>query len=90
VGDGGRVAVPTLLTCDTWTVTVLGTVDNSHMAPSTIQMLLELDPGAEPIAGVLRQPSCGDAKPFTGWPLLTEMLEAIRRSGTARDPEHRL
>ena len=57
------------------------TVDNRpHMSPSPIRVLLELDPGIEPIAGILRQPPNGDPKPFTGWLQLTQMLEAIRNS----------
>jgi hypothetical protein len=52
------------------------------MSPSTIQVLLELDSGVEPIAGVRLQPSDGDPDPFTGWLQLTQMLEAIRRSAT--------
>jgi hypothetical protein len=54
----------------------------AHMSPSTIQVLLELDPGVEPIAGTLRQSTKGDPKPFTGWLQLTRMLEMIRRSAT--------
>jgi hypothetical protein len=52
------------------------------MSPSTIQVLLELGPGVEPIAGILQQPPDGDPKPFTGWLQLTKMLEAIRRCAT--------
>jgi hypothetical protein len=48
------------------------------MSSSTIQVLLELDPRIEPIAGILRQPPNGDPKPFTGWLQLTQMLEASR------------
>jgi hypothetical protein len=54
----------------------------AHMSPSTIQVLLELDPGVEPIAGTLQQSTEGDPKPFTGWLELTQMLETIRRSAT--------
>jgi len=57
-------------------------VDNPHMARSTILVLSKLDPRVEPIAGVLQRPSDGDLKAFTGWRLLTEMLEAVRRSAT--------
>jgi hypothetical protein len=28
---------------------------------------LELDPGVDPIAGILQGPPDGDPKPFTGW-----------------------
>jgi hypothetical protein len=52
------------------------------MAPSAIQVLLELDPGVEPIAGVRLQPSDGDPDPSRAWLQLTQMLEAIRRSAT--------
>jgi hypothetical protein len=54
----------------------------AHMSPSTIQVLLELDPGIEPIAGTLQQSTEGDPKPFTGWLQLTKMREAIRRCAT--------
>jgi hypothetical protein len=57
------------------------------MSPSTIRVLLELDPGIEPIAGILQQPPNGDPKPFTGWLQLTQMLEAIRRSAAGDQPE---
>jgi hypothetical protein len=49
------------------------------MSSSTIQVLLELGPGVEPIAGILQKPRDGDPKPFTGWLQLAKMLEAIRR-----------
>ena len=52
------------------------------MSPSTIQVLLELGTGLEPIAGILQQPPEGDPKPCTGWLQLTKMLEAIRRCAT--------
>jgi hypothetical protein len=52
------------------------------MSPSTIQVLLELGPGVEPLAGVLQPRPDGDAKPFTGSLQLTKMLEAIRRCAT--------
>ena len=52
------------------------------MSRSTILVLSKLDPRVEPIAGVLQRPSDGDLKAFTGWRLLTEMLEAVRRSAT--------
>ena len=55
----------------------------AHMSPSTIHVLLELDPGVEPIAGILQQPPEGDPKPFTGWLQLTHMLKTIRRSATS-------
>jgi hypothetical protein len=57
-------------------------VDNPHISPSTIHVLLELGPGVEPIAGILQQPPDGDPKPFTGWLQLTKMREAIRRCAT--------
>jgi hypothetical protein len=52
------------------------------MSPSTIKVLLELDPGVEPIAGILQQPPAGDPTPFAGWLQLTQMLEVIRCSAT--------
>jgi hypothetical protein len=54
----------------------------AHMWPSTIQVLLELDPRVEPISSTLQQSTEGDPKPFTGWLQLTQMLETIRRSAT--------
>ena len=57
-------------------------VDNPRMSPSTIQVLLALDPGIDPIAGILQQPPDGDPQPFTGWLQPTQMLEAIRGSAT--------
>jgi hypothetical protein len=51
------------------------------MSPSTIQVLLELGPGVEPIAGILQQPPDGDPKPFTGWLQLTN----ARGDQTLRD-----
>jgi hypothetical protein len=57
-------------------------VDVRRCRPRWIQVLLELDPGVEPIAGARLQPSDGDPDPFTGWLQLTQMLEAIRRSAT--------
>jgi hypothetical protein len=60
------------------------------MSPSTIQVLLELGPGVEPIAGILQKPRDGDPKPFTGWLQLTN----ARGDQTLRDrlvtPRHRL
>ena len=52
------------------------------MSRSTILVLSKLDPRVEPIAGVLQRPSDGDLKAFTGWPPLTQMPEAVRRSAT--------
>ena len=52
------------------------------MSPSTIQVLLALDPGIDPIAGILQQPPDGDPQPFSGWLQPTQMLEAIRGSAT--------
>jgi hypothetical protein len=60
------------------------------MSPSTIQVLLELGPCVEPIAGTLQQPPDGDPKPFTGWLQLTN----ARGDQTLRDrlvtPRHRM
>ena len=50
------------------------------MPPSTIRLQLELDPGVDPIGGIVRRAPNGEPTPFTGWLQLTEMLEAIRRS----------
>jgi hypothetical protein len=44
-----------------------------------IQVLLQLGPGVERIAGIRQQPPDRDPKPFTGWLQLTEMLAVIRR-----------
>jgi hypothetical protein len=57
------------------------------MPAPRIPVLLELDPDHEPIAGVLRQPPGTDAKPFTGWLELTQLLEAIRCPADS-DPPH--
>jgi hypothetical protein len=56
-------------------------VDNPRISRSTILALSKLDPRVQPIAGVQR-PSDGDLKALTGWALLTQMLEAVRRSAT--------
>jgi len=50
------------------------------MSAARIPVLLELDRGHEPIAGLLQQPPGTHAQPFVGWLQLTELLEAIRRS----------
>jgi hypothetical protein len=55
---------------------------NHGMAPERIHVALELDPGADPIAGVLRPPA-GEPQPFTGWLELTQLLEAIRAAGAS-------
>ena len=48
------------------------------MSRWTILVLSKLDPRVEPIAGVMQRPSDGDLKVSTGWPLLTQMLEAVQ------------
>jgi hypothetical protein len=50
------------------------------MRPSTLQLLIELDPAVEPISGTLRQQPDGASTPFHGWLQLTETVEAIRRA----------
>jgi hypothetical protein len=50
------------------------------MPPRTIQLLLEVNFEAVPIAGTLQQPPDGRIEQFNGWLQLTETLEAIRRS----------
>jgi len=52
------------------------------MSRSTILVLSKLGPRVEPIAGVLQRPLDGDLKAFTGWSLLTQMLETVRRCAT--------
>jgi len=51
-----------------------------QMSSPKIQVLIELEPGTEPITGTLQQPSSGDRNQFTGWLQLTQLLEAIRSS----------
>ena len=51
------------------------------MNPRTVQLLIELDPVGEPIAGRLRQQPHGPAVAFIGWLQLTQAIEAIRSSG---------
>ncbi|MBV8998361.1 MAG: hypothetical protein JO304_04830 [Solirubrobacterales bacterium] len=50
------------------------------MSSPKILVLIELEPGTEPITGNLQQPSSGDRKQFTGWLQLTQLLETIRNS----------
>jgi hypothetical protein len=57
------------------------------MSAPRIPVLLELDPDHEPIVGVLRQPPGTDAKPFTGWLELTQLLEAIRCPAAGDQPD---
>ena len=49
-----------------------------------IRLLVELDPGVEPIAGVVRQPPSGAPLRFVGWLQLTQTLEALRNATTQR------
>ena len=51
-----------------------------HMSRSTIRLLVEFDPGVEPIKGVVQQPPNGDPLRFVGWLQLTQTLEALRNS----------
>lgn len=45
------------------------------MTPAThIRLILDLDPAADPIGGVVRAGE-GDAKPFAGWIALTRTIE---------------
>jgi hypothetical protein len=61
------------------------------MSPSTIQVLLALDPGVDPIAGILQQPPDGDPKPFTGRLQLTQMARGDQTlRGRLVTPTHRL
>jgi len=48
------------------------------MSRSTIRLLVEFDPGVEPIKGVVQQPPNGDPMRFVGWLQLTQTLEALR------------
>jgi hypothetical protein len=58
--------------------------------PERQQVMLELDPGSEPIAGRLR-PADGAASEFVGYLALIEAIEAIRSDGSSppatRPPE---
>lgn len=59
----------------------------ASMSAPRIRVLLELDPDHDPIAGVLQQPPGADAKPFTGWLQLTQLLEAISRPVADDQPD---
>jgi hypothetical protein len=48
------------------------------MPEATIQLLIEVDPAAEPITGTLWH-SNGTSTTFRGWLALTEAVEARRR-----------
>jgi hypothetical protein len=50
------------------------------MSRSTIRLLVELDLGVEPIAGIVQRPPNGDPVRFVGWLQLTQTLEALRNS----------
>jgi hypothetical protein len=50
-------------------------------------VVLEVEPGVEPITGLLQTPS-GGTQPFTGWLELTQLLEAIRASPNLPTPPH--
>jgi hypothetical protein len=52
------------------------------MRPTTIRVVIELDPAAEPISGMLTQHD-GRTTAFHGWLALTEALEASRHDGSA-------
>jgi len=60
------------------------------MTSPPIRVLIELDPCADPIAGVLRQQPGEVSTPFRGWLSLTEALESIRCPGPHRDGESHL
>jgi hypothetical protein len=50
------------------------------MATTPIQLLIELDPTAEPITGTLQKQPHGSTEHFHGWLQLTETLQAIRHA----------
>jgi hypothetical protein len=50
------------------------------MSRSTIRLVVDFDPGVEPIKGVVQQPPNGDPVRFVGWLQLTQTLEALRNS----------
>lgn len=56
---------------------ILHGVMDTH-ARDPIRLVLELDCGAEPIAGRLTAPD-GDATPFRGWLLLATLIESARK-----------
>lgn len=59
------------------------------MLSSTIRLVIELDPGSDPISGTLQPQPDGEPTRFAGWLQLTQALESIRqsRTGAARtDP----
>jgi hypothetical protein len=49
------------------------------MPPATIRLVIELDPAAEPISGMLTRDD-GQITAFQGWLALTEALEASRHA----------
>jgi hypothetical protein len=51
----------------------------TRMPPTTIRVVIELDPAAEPISGMLTQDD-GQTMAFHGWLALTEALEASRHA----------
>jgi hypothetical protein len=56
------------------------------MTSHTTHVLIEIDPGHDPIAGVLRQQPAGDLQRFNGWLQLAQALETIRRSAIQAEP----
>jgi hypothetical protein len=56
------------------------------MTPDTTQVLIEIDPGSDPITGALRQHPVGDRQRFNGWLQLAQALETIRRSAIQAPP----
>ena len=57
--------------------------------PTPDRLLIEIDPSAEPIAGVIRH-GAGPGRPFAGWLELVALLDAERRPppgpATSGDP----
>ena len=49
------------------------------------RVLIEIDPSAEPIAGVLRH-GAGPARSFSGWLELVALLESERQLAAAANP----
>jgi hypothetical protein len=56
---------------------------DDQRAPASTALILELDPGSEPIAGRLNADGCEPAE-FTGYMQLITLLEKQRRVGAER------
>jgi hypothetical protein len=65
--------------------------NNPPITPTpTIQLLIELDASAEPIAGTVQRGPEGDGVHFHGWLELTQAIETIRRTASRAPKTHAL